>query len=244
MPRRGRDGVGDPFDHCLRVPGKGADGCRLPDEDGDGFASTSTDKRTRDCNDDVREINPNAREVLGNDVDENCDGLAAFDRDGDHSEDKPGPDCDPTNRKIHPGAREIRGNKIDEDCDKSDAPFLRVTSQVAPTYLLDSRERVRGFAGFKVLPVVKGMRIRVECRGRGCPYSARVYRAKRTRSGQTVGREFNGRALPVGARVTVKVLRKGYVGRAIRFTIKRGAGDPRIIKRCMLPGRTALRKKC
>ena len=217
---------------------------RLPDEDGDGFASTSTDKRTRDCNDDVREINPNAREVLGNDVDENCYGLAAFDRDGDRSEDKPGPDCDPTNRKIHPGAREIRGNKIDEDCDKSDAPFLRVTSQVAPTYLLDSRERVRGFAGFKVLPVVKGMRIRVECRGRGCPYSAKVYRAKRTRSGQTVGREFNGRALPVGARVTVKVLRKGYVGRAIRFTIKRGAGDPRILKRCMLPGRTALRKKC
>jgi len=41
-----------------------------PDADGDGFPAS------RDCRDNQRRIRPNAREVVGNGVDENCDGRA------------------------------------------------------------------------------------------------------------------------------------------------------------------------
>ena len=111
------DGVGEPADACPGVKGSRADGCRVPDEDGDGYASDAADRRLRDCNDDARAVHPGSPEVRGNDVDENCDGLAAFDQDGDNSDDEPGPDCDPTNRRIHPGARDKPGNRVDENCD-------------------------------------------------------------------------------------------------------------------------------
>ena len=121
------DNVPDPSDACPATKGSAANGCRVPDEDGDGYRADDPDLRLRDCDDDSLGVHPGATEVRGNGVDENCDGLAAFDKDGDNSDDKPGPDCDPDRKSVHPGARDRPGNGIDENCDGRDARFPRVT---------------------------------------------------------------------------------------------------------------------
>ena len=162
------DGVPDPADACPGTKGSRADGCRVPDEDGDHYNAGDPDPRLRDCNDDNPDVHPGVPEVRGNGVDENCDGLAAFDKDGDNWDDEPGPDCDPDQSRSIPHARDKPGNGVDENCDGHDARFPRVTSEVAPLYLA-SDGRTVGFARFKVLPVRKGDRVRIECVGGGCP---------------------------------------------------------------------------
>lgn len=82
----------------------------VTDEDGDGF---NTDL---DCDDTNPDINPNAMEIINNDVDEDCDGIAQMideDNDGFNSDE----DCDDFDSNIKPGAPEIPNNDIDENCD-------------------------------------------------------------------------------------------------------------------------------
>lgn len=89
------------------------------DVDGDGVT------RDRDCNDRDPSIHPGAAEIPNNDVDENCDGIVAYDRDGDGVLAPPaGPDCDDGNAAIHPGATDVPGNGVDENCDGADTPQL------------------------------------------------------------------------------------------------------------------------
>ncbi|WP_344737113.1 putative metal-binding motif-containing protein, partial [Hyunsoonleella aestuarii] len=103
----------------------------VDDDDMDGYA----DNPNVDCNDGNSAINPGATEVVGNDVDEDCDGnyLRYVDGDSDgygsssttsSSNSTPGSgesntndDCDDGNPAINPGATEVAGNDVDEDCD-------------------------------------------------------------------------------------------------------------------------------
>ena len=90
------------------------------DFDGDGFPDTE------DCGPDDPTVNPDATDLFGDDIDQDCDGSDGVDRDGDGyptaDEGTEGVlvDCDDGRADVHPGATEIDGNGVDEDCDGED----------------------------------------------------------------------------------------------------------------------------
>ncbi|MCA9772587.1 MAG: FG-GAP repeat protein, partial [Myxococcales bacterium] len=106
------------------------------DEDLDGYgdpASPYCPFADRDCDDSNPLRNPDAVEVCGNGIDDNCDGrvdvndaqcalpAGCEDADGDGFSPDGGlcgaSDCDDSNSDVHPGAREICLGGVDEDCD-------------------------------------------------------------------------------------------------------------------------------
>ncbi|MBR9911256.1 MAG: hypothetical protein GYB33_12985 [Gammaproteobacteria bacterium] len=79
------------------------------DADEDGYSADE------DCDDSDPAINPGATEVGGNEVDENCDGVAE-DVDGDGFSAAQN-DCNDSDAAINPNVEEIAGNDVDENCD-------------------------------------------------------------------------------------------------------------------------------
>jgi hypothetical protein len=110
------DNVGTMCDNCQVVANPdqsdqdhNGTGDVCQDLDGDTFTDDV------DCNDNDPAINPDAVEVRGNTIDENCDGIAEDVDDDGYSEAEG--DCNDLDPAINPGATEVGGNTIDEDCD-------------------------------------------------------------------------------------------------------------------------------
>ena len=85
-----------------------------------------------------------------------------------------------------------------------------------------------------------GARVVVKCQGRGCPFASHsTFVTKGKRCGRTAKRScptpgtldvtasFFGRHLAVGTRITVSVIRPGWVGKSYRFTVRARRG-PRV----------------
>ncbi len=91
------------------------------DVDGDGYPACEVagEGAPCDCDDRAVHINPEGREVPGNEVDEDCDGELGVpsmdDRDGDGVTEVDG-DCNDDNPNVNPNVAEVPYNGIDDDC--------------------------------------------------------------------------------------------------------------------------------
>ena len=75
-----------------------------------------------DCDDGAPGVNPGMADTVGNDQDENCDGMDGVDADGDGwaSESSGGDDCDDDAPLVHPCGDDLPGDGVDGDCDGAD----------------------------------------------------------------------------------------------------------------------------
>ncbi len=87
------------------------------DVDGDGFTT-----RGGDCDDNDANSFPGANDVVGDDIDQNCDGTDGLDEDGDgHAwTGSGGDDCDDADDSIYADAPEVGWDDIDQNCDGRD----------------------------------------------------------------------------------------------------------------------------
>ncbi|MFM2248608.1 MAG: hypothetical protein RL071_4683 [Pseudomonadota bacterium] len=128
-----RDGAsacaGDCDDRDPRVgpidsDGDGAlDACGAPpDGDGDGYPGAAT--AGSDCDDGNPATNPAATDIVGDGLDQNCDGLDGtdVDRDGAASVASGGGDCDDRDPARAPGRPDPTADGLDQDCDGVDGP--------------------------------------------------------------------------------------------------------------------------
>ena len=107
--------------------GTSSGSCVDNDKDGYGVGSGCTTRA--DCNDKNATINPGAKEVCGDKLDQDCDltpddgcpGVKCTDSDGDGfgtGADCKLADCDDSNKAVHPGAKESCGNGKDDNCNR------------------------------------------------------------------------------------------------------------------------------
>ena len=90
----------------------------LVDDDGDGYSEMDGD-----CDDTDPAVSPSATDVVGDGIDQNCDGVDGTDADGDGyaSEASGGDDCDDTDASISPDAGILDlTDGVDQNCDGYD----------------------------------------------------------------------------------------------------------------------------
>jgi hypothetical protein len=133
--------------------------------------------RGLDCNDNNAGIRPGAPEGVNNDVDENCDGVLEFDRDGDGSRVPGSPgDCDDGNPARSPLKSEVLGNKVDENCDGVARPFDVIASRIVAGWGFGKVTRLREmFLG----NAIRGSKVSFRCRGKGCRFKKKTIRVRR-----------------------------------------------------------------
>jgi hypothetical protein len=112
---------------CIWCPVAAAQQC-WEDADADGFGDPNAPiacgsgqgevDNDLDCDDTDASINPDAVEIVGDGIDQDCDGIDPLDADGDGyiSTATGGDDCDDSDAEINPGATEIC-DTIDNNCD-------------------------------------------------------------------------------------------------------------------------------
>ncbi len=103
----------------INILGSETSGNEVVDGDGDGYKESDGD-----CNDSDASIHPDAVEICGDGIDQDCNGSDLtcpedIDNDGDGFTENQG-DCNDSDASIYPGAAEICGDGVDQNCDGSD----------------------------------------------------------------------------------------------------------------------------
>ncbi len=113
---RGDDVAVDGIDQdCDEIDGNDLPPPRDDDRDGAVSAADGGD----DCQDHNAAVNPVATDIVGDGVDQNCDGLDGRDedRDGFAARETGGIDCDDRTALVNPGAPDTLATVADENCD-------------------------------------------------------------------------------------------------------------------------------
>ena len=246
------DSVPDTLDRCVGTAGP-AQFAGCPDGDGDGVADlddacAAAAGAFRGCGDGdgdgVGDLDDVCPAVFGR-ASDGC-RLADHDGDGHAAAVRGGRDCNDDDAKIRPGAIDVPRNGTDEDCDGSDKPYPRLTNDVAALSAWSPRQRrTVGFLAPFVVdgPLVAGMTVRLRCQGRGCPFSRRAVIVRKRKAKVRIGGELVGRRLAPGAKLTLAIARPGYVGKVMRYKIRR-RGRAQVQKLCTEPGEARPRKQC
>ena len=106
------------------------------------------------------------------------------------------------------------------------APVVRLAGELTPS---GARLRIMS------VNAPKGARVRVACRGRGCPSRSAVDGAGRERRLHRFERKYRA-----GVKLVVRVTKPGRIGTYVLFTIRKGKA-PRRDQRCLWPGEKAPR---
>jgi hypothetical protein len=198
----------------------GSDAVNL-DHDGDTFNTP------QDCNDGNAAVHPGAVDVPDNGVDEDCSGSDAvnLDHDGDGI---PRPrDCNDENPAIRPGARDIPGDRIDQDCSGSDAKFAALKWRYG--FFFTPAGRVTSLT----VNVRRGARVKMSCKGSGCPGS----KSLKSRGKMLKLSRFFRRPLGSGATIELRATLSGHIGRVARITFRKGKA-PTKRELCLPPGKS------
>jgi len=116
-------------DNCNKIVDDGCPGVDCVDRDGDGYGVGADCQGVPDCNDADYKVNPAAKEICGDKIDQDCDltpddgcvGVRCTDHDGDGFGVGPDcvlSDCDDNNAKVYPWAPETCGDNLDDNCNK------------------------------------------------------------------------------------------------------------------------------
>ena len=105
----------------------GSPDCQSADDSGDSGEDKDNDGYTEsegDCDDDNPNINPIVVDLVGDGIDQNCDGVDGmdFDGDGEASSVSGGRDCDDNEPNVNTRAEDSYADGIDQNCDGKDGP--------------------------------------------------------------------------------------------------------------------------
>lgn len=144
-------------------------------------------------------------------------------------------DCNDSNASVHPGATDVPGDGIDQDCSGADTPLPPASPSPSPT--TPSRPRAAALAAklrtsFKVAGtrtlvrklvvsgVPDGAKVKISCRGRGCPFKSKTFRPKH--GSVSLTKLFRHRKLANRARLSITVTMPGAKAQAFTISMRSG----------------------
>jgi hypothetical protein len=169
-----------------------------------------------------------------------CESVKRVDEllDADHDGANRPQDCDDGNPAIRPGAIDVPRNGVDEDCKGGDAGLPRVRATVQHQWAFNNS--FTKATKFTIRDVPAGSIVALRCtppkkHRKACPFKTRRRESVRKRKKLSMLSAFRRRKLPVGTTITVRITRKGAVGRVVRFKTRAGK-LPKVTSLCLPPG--------